>query len=60
MNDTGLPLVPEESMSEISGGTFAYDLGRGLRFLGILYRYPQGMGIVPAVADWYITSCLNS
>jgi hypothetical protein len=55
---TGLtPLSDSETMN-VSGGSFAYDVGRVLRFIGIASSN-QVYGVGLACIDWCITSALN-
>lgn len=55
MNTTFQELSDSE-LRETAGGSFAYDLGRVIRFLGIS---GGGMNVGAAMADWYATSVLN-
>jgi len=43
---------------QISGGGFAYDVGRCVRFAGI-FLFGGQTGPTVAVADWYCTTLLN-
>lgn len=47
--------LSSSELSAVEGGGFAYDLGRGIRFVVIGYF----QGGVAATADWYITSWQN-
>lgn len=50
-----------EELSAINGGSFAYDLGRLLRYVGIYYANGAGMtGAASANADFIVNEYLNS
>ena len=51
-------LSTEEIMSASGGSSFAYDVGRVLRFLGIAAGGMHGPAF--AVADWVCTSLLEA
>ena len=52
-------LIPEE-LSSINGGSFAYDLGTLLRFLGIYYGNGMGApGYASATADYVVNKFNN-
>ena len=44
-----------QDLSETNGGSFAYDLGRALRFYAKMYT----SGIAGAYADWVVTDAVN-
>ena len=49
-----------EELSIINGGSFAYDLGRFLRYMGIYYANGTGIpGTVAANIDFATNSFLN-
>jgi hypothetical protein len=48
-------LISTGQLREINGGSFAYDLGRALRFYGLLYT----RGVSGAVADWIMVDAVN-
>jgi hypothetical protein len=50
-------LSPEESMAIAGGTSFAYDVGRVLRFLGIAAGGMNGPSL--AISDWVCTSFLE-
>lgn len=60
MNTTYLSELNMEEISQIEGGSFAYDAGRVFRFLGIsVSQGPYGFGVQSAIADWIGTSVMN-
>lgn len=46
-------VISEEHLQDINGGSFAYDLGRIIRF------YLQMPNVAYALSDWYVTDAVN-
>lgn len=55
---TLVPIEPHE-MHRISGGGFAYDVGRVLRFLGIAGSGSNPCMVAWAVTDWQVNKLIN-
>jgi hypothetical protein len=56
----GFTEINPEKLSLINGGSFAYDLGRFLRYMGVYYANGTGVtGTLSANADFIVNSFLN-
>jgi hypothetical protein len=56
----GLTEMNHEELSIINGGSFAYDLGRFLRYMGVYYANGTGVtGTTAANLDFIFNSVLN-